>query len=46
MGIDATNKWPGETARDWGRPIAMGDAVKRRVDGLWNELGLDKTSGG
>jgi len=40
MGIDATNKWPGETARRWGRPIVMDDAVKRRVDSLWAELGL------
>jgi 4-hydroxy-3-polyprenylbenzoate decarboxylase len=40
MGIDATGKWPGETQRTWGRPIAMDDAVKRRVDALWKELGL------
>ena len=40
MGIDATSKWPGETARRWGRPIAMDAAVKRRVDALWKELGL------
>ena len=40
MGIDATNKWPGETTRDWGRPIAMDEAVKRRVDALWSDLGL------
>ena len=40
MGIDATNKWPGETSREWGRPIVMDEAVKRRVDGLWTELGL------
>jgi 4-hydroxy-3-polyprenylbenzoate decarboxylase len=40
MGIDATNKWPGETGRRWGRPIVMDDAVKRRVDSLWRELGL------
>jgi len=40
LGIDATNKWPGETARRWGRPIAMDAAVKRRVDALWKELGL------
>ena len=40
MGIDATNKWPGETARGWGTPIAMDAAVKRRVDALWGELGL------
>jgi 4-hydroxy-3-polyprenylbenzoate decarboxylase len=40
MGIDATGKWPAETQRPWGRPIAMDDAVKRRVDALWKELGL------
>jgi 4-hydroxy-3-polyprenylbenzoate decarboxylase len=39
MGIDATNKWPGETARAWGKPIAMDDAVKKRVDELWAQLG-------
>ncbi len=40
MGIDATHKWPGETQREWGRPIAMDAAVKARVDALWEELGL------
>jgi 4-hydroxy-3-polyprenylbenzoate decarboxylase len=40
MGIDATNKWAGETTRAWGRPIAMDSAVKARVDALWGELGL------
>ena len=40
MGIDATNKWPGETTRRWGRPIVMDAAVKRRVDSLWKDLGL------
>ena len=40
MGIDATNKWPGETSRGWGTPIAMDAAVKRRVDELWGDLGL------
>ncbi len=40
MGIDATNKWPGETSREWGRPMAMDEAVKRRVDALWQDLGL------
>jgi 4-hydroxy-3-polyprenylbenzoate decarboxylase len=40
MGIDATNKWPGETAREWGTPIAMDAAVKARVDALWHDLGL------
>ncbi|MGH8799956.1 MAG: 3-octaprenyl-4-hydroxybenzoate decarboxylase, partial [Casimicrobiaceae bacterium] len=40
MGIDATGKWPGETVRPWGRPIRMDDAVKRRIDALWQTLGL------
>ena len=40
MGIDATNKWPGESTRRWGRPIVMDAEVKRRVDALWRELGL------
>jgi 4-hydroxy-3-polyprenylbenzoate decarboxylase len=40
MGIDATNKWPGETTRRWGRPIVMDAEVKRRVDSLWRDLGL------
>ncbi len=40
MGIDATNKWPAETDRKWGEPLAMSDEVRRRVDALWAELGL------
>jgi 4-hydroxy-3-polyprenylbenzoate decarboxylase len=40
LGIDATNKWPGETAREWGRPIAMRADVRARVDQLWSALGL------
>jgi 4-hydroxy-3-polyprenylbenzoate decarboxylase len=40
MGLDATNKWPGETTREWGRPIAMDVDVKRRVDAMWSDLGL------
>ncbi|CAH1385648.1 4-hydroxy-3-polyprenylbenzoate decarboxylase [Candidatus Nitrotoga sp. M5] len=40
MGLDATNKWPGETQREWGTPIAMDDATKRSVDSMWGELGL------
>jgi 4-hydroxy-3-polyprenylbenzoate decarboxylase len=40
MGIDATNKWPGETDREWGRTIAMSADVKARVDAMWGELGL------
>ncbi len=40
MGIDATNKWPGETNRQWGEPITMSPAVVARVDALWADLGL------
>ncbi len=40
MGIDATNKWPGETQREWGTPIQMDAGVKARVDAMWAELGL------
>jgi 4-hydroxy-3-polyprenylbenzoate decarboxylase len=40
MGIDATSKWPGETARTWGRPIAMDAEVRRKVDAMWKDLGL------
>ncbi len=38
VGFDATNKWPGETHREWGRPIAMTEAVIDKVDKLWAEL--------
>ncbi len=40
MGIDATNKWPGETSREWGRTIEMDAEVKQRVDRLWEQLGF------
>jgi len=40
MGMDATNKWPGETDREWGEPIVMSDEVKQRVDELWDELNI------
>ncbi len=40
MGFDATNKWPGETDREWGEPIVMDKATKSRVDEMWSSLGL------
>ncbi len=40
MGLDATNKFPGETSREWGAPIVMDAAVKAKVDAMWGELGL------
>ena len=38
LGIDATNKWPGETTRAWGRPIQPDSAVEQRVDALWAQV--------
>lgn len=40
MGLDATNKWPGETDREWGRVIKKDPAVTAKIDGIWEELGL------
>jgi len=40
IGMDATNKLPGETTREWGVPICMDDDVKARVDAMWSSLGL------
>jgi 4-hydroxy-3-polyprenylbenzoate decarboxylase len=40
MGLDATNKLPGETQREWGTPISMDSAVKTHIDSIWQELGL------
>jgi 4-hydroxy-3-polyprenylbenzoate decarboxylase len=44
IGFDATNKWPGETQREWGRPIRMDDDVKRRVDEIWEALEIASSS--
>ena len=41
MGIDATNKLPGETDREWGTPIVMNDDVIQRVDDIWQALEID-----
>ena len=38
MGLDATNKWPGETSREWGRTIAMDPAVQARMNALAESL--------
>lgn len=40
MGIDATNKWEGETSREWGTSIKMNDDVITRIDEIWNTLNL------
>ena len=38
--LDATNKWPPETKREWGRKIAMDAAVVEKVSEMWGRLGL------
>ena len=38
VGFDATNKWPGETQREWGRPIVMDKDVLQKVDAMWGSL--------
>ncbi|MFT6028674.1 MAG: 4-hydroxy-3-polyprenylbenzoate decarboxylase [Oleiphilaceae bacterium] len=40
MGMDATNKWPGETNREWGVPIEMDASIKEKVDQKWLSLGI------
>ncbi len=42
MGFDATNKWPGETDREWGTPIEMKKDVVEKIDSLWESLGIDE----
>ncbi len=41
MGIDATNKLPGETNREWGTPIVMSDDVIQKVDDIWEDLNIN-----
>jgi 4-hydroxy-3-polyprenylbenzoate decarboxylase len=41
IGFDATNKLPGESQRHWGQPISMSDVVRKRVDAIWDDLGID-----
>jgi 4-hydroxy-3-polyprenylbenzoate decarboxylase len=40
MGLDATNKWPGETQREWGRTLSMDAGVQQRMEGIFAGLGL------
>jgi 4-hydroxy-3-polyprenylbenzoate decarboxylase len=40
IGLDATNKWPPETKREWGQELRMTDDVVEKVDSIWSELGL------
>ncbi len=41
VGLDATNKMGGETAREWGRPITMDEATIKKIDDIWDELGIN-----
>lgn len=41
IGFDATNKWPGETTREWGTPITMSSDVSEKIDRIWHSLGID-----
>jgi 4-hydroxy-3-polyprenylbenzoate decarboxylase len=41
MGLDATSKWPGETQREWGKPIIMDQDIINKVNEYWSHLGLD-----
>jgi len=40
IGLDATDKWPPETHREWGRRIAMDEAVIETITEMWPKLGL------
>ena len=41
IGFDATNKFPGETHREWGRPITMDAGVTKKIDEIWDSLGIE-----
>ncbi len=42
IGFDATNKWPGETQREWGEPIVMSTKTKKRIDDIWDSLNISE----
>ena len=46
MGMDATDKLPGETNREWGEPIVMNDEIKARVTARWDEFAIVKSPAG
>ncbi len=41
IGLDATDKWPGETTREWGEVLDMDAETKAKVDAIWDELGIE-----
>jgi 4-hydroxy-3-polyprenylbenzoate decarboxylase len=44
LGLDATNKWPGETTRHWSQPITLDPQVERRVGMLWSQVQATTTA--
>ncbi|MGF1691713.1 4-hydroxy-3-polyprenylbenzoate decarboxylase [Photobacterium kagoshimensis] len=42
MGWDATNKWQGETDREWGTPIRKDPVIVAKIDAIWDELAIFK----
>jgi 4-hydroxy-3-polyprenylbenzoate decarboxylase len=42
MGMDATNKLPGETNREWGKPIKQDPKIVERIDEIWESLGIEQ----
>jgi len=40
IGLDATNKFEGETSREWGKKIYMQQSVIDKVNELWKKAGL------
>jgi 4-hydroxy-3-polyprenylbenzoate decarboxylase len=45
MGFDATNKWPGETTREWGEAVMMDEKTKKHIDEIWDKLNLESKNG-
>ncbi|HIF9221837.1 TPA: 4-hydroxy-3-polyprenylbenzoate decarboxylase [Photobacterium damselae] len=42
MGLDATNKLPGETEREWGTPIVKDRKIVAKIDAIWEQLAIIK----
>ncbi|MEZ8458189.1 4-hydroxy-3-polyprenylbenzoate decarboxylase [Vibrio cyclitrophicus] len=40
MGLDATNKWEGECLREWGVPITKDPELVKKIDSIWEQLGI------
>ena len=40
LGLDATDKWPPETHREWGRKLRMAEDVVEKVTAKWGSYGL------